>query len=204
MKVNHLLYDLKYYFQKNKKIYLFFLFFFIFGIVIGSIIAFSSDSYLTLLSTKDKVFYDYVNGKVDFGKESAKLILSFIAFQTIIFLLNLNFYSGLLSYVLISYQSSLMFLSLVALISRYGFSGILTSLFLILPINVVLIGTNILFAGFCFKRSFLSLKMRRFSYGLDKQFWSVVLLFLICELIFSYLITFIFVVILRRRFFIIF
>ena len=198
------LFDLKYYFQKNKKIYLFFLFFFFIGIITGVIISFTTDSYLTLLTTKDKVFFDYVNGKADFGKESTKMILNFLIFQGITFLLNLNFYSGLVSYFLISYQSSLMFLSLTALIAEHGFIGVLTTLFLILPVNIILIGTNILLSGFYLVRSYNALKYKSFSYGFDKKYFLILLLFFIVEIVFSYLITFLFVLVLRRRFFIIF
>ena len=197
-------YDLKYYFSKNKKIYLFFLFFFFLGIIAGIIIAVSSDSYLTLLTSKDKVFFDYVNGKADFGKQSMKIILSFISFQIIVFLLNLNFYSGLLSFLLISYQSSMFYLSLSALILEYGFSGVLTSLFLILPINIVLLGMNILFSGFCLIRSYNSLKQKQFSFGFDKNFWIIILMFFTFEIIYSYMISFILMLVLKRRFFIIF
>lgn len=198
------IYDLKYYFEKNKKIYLFFLFFFFVGIIVGIVIAFSSDSYLTLLTSKDKVLFDYVNGKADFGKQSVKIMLSFLVFQAIVFLLNLNFYSGLVSFVLVSYQSSLLYLSISALISSHGFSGVLTTLFLILPVNIILIGVNILFAGFCVVRSYEALKLKRFSYGFEKNFWNIVLFFIIFDILFSYLYSFLLVVILKRRFFIIF
>lgn len=198
------IYDLKYYFEKNKKIYLFFLFFFFIGIIVGIVIAFSSDSYLTLLTSKDKVLFDYVNGKADFGKQSVKMMLSFLVFQAIVFLLNLNFYSGLVSFVLVSYQSSLLYLSISALISSHGFSGVLTTVFLILPVNIILIGVNVLFAGFCMVRSFGALKQKQFSFGFEKNFWNIVLFFIIFDILFSYLYSFLLVVILKRRFFIIF
>ena len=198
------IYDLKYFFQKNKRIYLCFLFFFLIGIIIGIVVAFSSDSYVSLLNTKDKVFYDYVNGKADFSKETIKLVLSFLVYQGIVFLLNLNFYSGLFSYILTAYQSSLMFLSLTALISSYGFGGVVATIFLIVPVNLILISANILFSGICVERSYNALKFRHFSHGFDKEFWLIISFFVIFGILFSYLITFIFVVVLRRRIFIIF
>ena len=180
------------------------MFFFLLGIIAGIIISFTSDSYLALLTTKDKVFFDYVHGKADFGKESTKMILNFLLFQGIAFLLNLNYYSGLLSYFLISYQSSMMYLSLSALIAQHGFIGVLTTLFLILPVNIILIGTNMLFSGFCLIRGHNALKYKKFTYGFDKKFFLVLLLFFVFEIVFSYLVTFLFVLILRRRYFIIF
>ena len=205
MLLNLSLFDLKYYLRKNKKIYLFFLFFFFIGIVIGVFVSISSDSYLSLLTTKDKLFYDYVNGKIDFNKEVIKLIFNFVIFQLIIFLLNLNFYTGLLSYVLVSYQSALMVLSMVAIFSRYGIGGFFNIVVLMLPINLILLVSGILFAGFCLSRSLGARFNKKFSYGFDnKYFWLVVLFFILFDIVFSFLINLIFVMFLKRRFFIIF
>ncbi len=197
--------DLKYYFQKNKKIYISLLFFFLFGIVIGIIISISSDSYLSLLSSKDKVFFDYVNGKVDFGKQSVKLAMSFLVFQVIVFCLNLNYYLGFLTYILVTYQTSIMYLSLTAIIAQYGFGGVMNSLFIVLPVNLVLIASNILFSGVCIERSYYAMREKRFSYGFDnKTFWVIIAGFVLFGIVFSYLINFLYVLILKRRVFIIF
>lgn len=199
------LYDFKEYFQKNKKVFLLLLFFFFIGIIAGIFVAVTSDSYLSLMTTRDKVFYDYVNGKADFSKEVVKLIFNFLIFQIIVFLLNLNFYSGLISYLLIAYQSSLMFLSMVAVVSKFGFGGIVRIVFLMLPINVVLIASNILFSGICFVRCFNARLNKKFSYGFDdKRFWLAIVAFVLFGILFSYLINFLFVIVLKRRFFIIF
>ncbi len=202
---NYSLYDLKYYFKKNRKVYLLLLFFFFVGLFIGVLISISSDSHLSLLTTKDKVFFDYVNGKVDFSKESMKLMLNFFVFQLIIFLLNLNFYSGLLSYVLVAYQTTLMYLSMVAIVSQFGFSGVIKILILILPTNLILIASGILFSGFCMTRSYEAWVNKKFSLGFDKKsFWSVILFFVLFGILFSYAINLLFMLVLKRRFFIIF
>lgn len=205
MLTNFSWFDLKYYFKKNKKIYLFFLFFFFIGILSGILIAVSSDSYLSLLTTKDKVFYDYVNGKADFSKESMKLMINFFVFQLIAFFLNLNFYTGLLSYLVVSYQTTLMYLSMVAVISQFGFSGVIKILLLMLPTNLILIVSGILFSGFCLCRSYEAKVNKKFSIGFERRsFWLIVLFFVLFGIVFSYLINFLFMLILRRRFFIIF
>lgn len=196
-------FDLKFYFRKNKKIYLSFLFFFFIGIFVAVLISISSDSYLSLLSSKDKLFYDYVNGKIDFSKEVLKLMLNFFVFQLIVFLLNLNFYTGLFSYVIVAYQSVLMFLSMVAVVSQLGFAGVARILFLVLPVNLVLLVCVCLFSGFCLVRSYGSKQNKRFSYGFDdKMFWYIILIFVAFGVLFSYLINFLFVIILKRRLFI--
>lgn len=179
--------------------------FFLIGIVVGIIIATSSDSYLSLLTTSDKVFFDYVNGKANFSKQTMKIVLSSLFLEIIFFVLCLNFYSGLLSFLVVGYQSSIMFLTISAVISEYGFRGVMMSLFLALPVNLVVIISNIIFAGLCFSRTCLSFKVKRFSYGFDNSnFWISILSLAVFNIVFSFLINFIFTIVLRSRIFTIF
>ena len=205
VELNFSLYDIKYYLKKNQKILISFLVLLLFGIVVGIIIATSSDSYLSLLTNSDKLFYDYVNGKASFSKQATRLIFSSILLDIIFFVLSLNFYLSFLSYLIVSYQGCLMFLSVTAVITEYGFRGVLMTLFLSLPVNLILFASNILFASICFKRGVVAHKNRYFSYGLsDKNFWLAIICLLAINVVVALLITFVFGVILRSRIFIIF
>lgn len=205
MKLNLTTYDIKHYFKKNQKIYFFLLAFFILGLVVGIFVAVSSDSYTSLLTSSDKIFYDYVNGNVSYSLETGKLILNSFLFEIVIFLLCLNFYSGILSYFLISYQSALMILSVVATISEFGFSGIMLSLFLSLPVNLVLMCNNLIFAGICLSRSYSATKNKMFSYGFnDKNFWMAIGISVLFLIVFSCLINLLFLLVLKSRIFIMF
>lgn len=197
--------DLKYYIKKNRGFYLSFLIFFVLGVVIAVFICVSTSSYLSLLSSSDKVLFDYVNGSVSYSKEATKLIFKLLMVDLLVFVLNLNFYSGLISYAIISYQSCLMFLSIVAQISAYGFTGFLIVLFLQLPVNLVMFALNIAFAVTCLERSYNATLSKNFALGFqDKSFWLTIFLISIVGVIFSLLIVFVFIVILRMRIFIIF
>ena len=205
MKVKDFIYDIKYFFKENRKIFFGFLLFVLIGIVIGIFISVSTDSYLSLLTTKEKLFFDYANGKIDYSKQVFNLIINFLTFQVITFLLNLNFYSGLLSYILIMYQSVLLFLSSTAIIINSGFSGVLNVLFLVLPVNFFVFFLNILFSVVCVSRSCKAKKVKNFSYYFDnKEFWFILLFLIIFSIVFAYLINLIYVVMLRKRVFIIF
>lgn len=205
MDLNFSIYDIGYFFKKNQKIFIFFMIFFLIGIVAGIIIASSSDSYYSLLTTSDKVFFDYVNGKANFSKQTMKIIISSLFLELIFFVLNLNFYSGLLSFLVVGYQSAIMFLSISAVITEYGFRGVLMSLFLSVPVNLVILTSNIIFAGLCFSRAQLALKTKRALYGFDNsRYWLSVISLIIFNVVFSCLINVIFSIILRSRIFIIF
>lgn len=197
--------DLRYYIKKNRKFYSAFLVFFVLGIVIGVLICVSTNSYLSLLSSSDKVFFDYVKGSISYSYEATKLIFKLLIVELLIFVLNLNFYSGLISYAIISFQSTLMFLSIVAQISEYGFTGFLIVLFLQLPVNLIMFALNIVFAVTCLERSYNASASKNFSLGFqDKSFWLTILFIGATGVIFSLLIVFLFIVVLRMRIFIIF
>lgn len=185
--------------------YLSFLFFFFLGIIFGVLIAASTDSYMSILSSSDKTLFDYINGSVSFSKQTTRLILRNIVFLAIIFLCNLNFYTGLLSYLFVSYQSALMMLVVCAVISLNGLTGIIVSIFCILPLNLVLLVNSIFFAEVCLSRSLSAKDNKLFSFGFDeKLFWLKVLSSLLFVIVFSCLINLLYMIVLRNRIFIIF
>ena len=205
MELNLSIYDIGYFFKKNQKIIFCFLIFFILGVVCGVIIASSSDSYLSLLTSSDKVFFDYVNGKANFSKQTMKIILSSFFLEMIFFVLSLNFVSALMSFIVIAYQGSIMFLSISAVIAEYGFRGVMMTLFLSLPVNLIILASNIVFATICLNRSYLSFKLKRFSYGFnDGMFWLVSLGIILFNIVFACLINVLFSIVLRSRIFVIF
>lgn len=205
MSLNLSLSDVKYFFESHKKFLFWLLVSLVVGLAVGIIVAVSSDSFLSVLSSSDKVFYDYVKGNASFSKQLLKLILKTVAFQLIIFLLNLNFYSGLLSYLFVSYQGASLALSVIAIVSEFGFSGLLIVIFLQLPINLILFGLNFIFSSVCLRRSCLSQKYKQFGFGFDdKTFWAIVLLIVAFGVLFSFLVNLILMLVLRSRIFIIF
>ena len=205
MELNFSIYDIGYFFKKNQKLIFFFLIFFIVGVICGVIIASSSDSYLSLLTSSDKVFFDYVNGKASFSKQTMKLILSSVLFEFIFFGLCMNFFSGLLSFLVIGYQGSIMFMSISAVIAEYGFRGVMMTLFLSLPVNLIMLASNICFATICFSRAYSSYKIKRFSNGFENgNYWFSILAIMLFNIVFSCLINIVFSIVLRSRIFIIF
>lgn len=205
MNLDNFFYECIYNIKKNRKILAFFLVFFCLGIILGIFIAASTDSYLKLLSSSDNTLYSYIKGVASFSSETIKLMLKFFICLAIIFLLCLNFYSGLFSFLFVSYQSCLMFLSIVAIVLEFGFSGLLLVLFFILPVNVILFGSNIIFGSICLSRSYNALLSKNFKLGFDdKTFWYSIFVIVTFVVLFSILINVICILILRMRVFIIF
>lgn len=205
MELNFSMYDIEYFFKKNQRIIFFLIVFLVLGLAVGIIITVTSDSYLSLLVSGDKTFFDYVNGKANFSKQTMRLIMSLLILNFIIFILNLNFYSGLFSFLIISYQSSLAFLSITAVISEYGFRGILISLLMILPINLINLLISMLMTCICFSRVCLTIKNKQRFYGLsDRRFWLVILILCLVCVVFACGVNIFLTLILRSRIFVIF
>lgn len=197
--------DIKYFFDKHKRFLFWLIVFCVIGFLAAIIISISSSSYLNILNSTDKNFYDYVKGNIDLGKQTYALIFKNLVFQLIIFLLCLNYYSGLVSFLFLSYQSANLLLLVIAVIGEFGFGGVLVSLLLILPINLINLTCNLIFTSVCLERSKNALRFRQFSFGFNlKQFWLPSLLLIGFSIVFSCVINLVLLVILRSQIFAIF
>lgn len=205
MDLSYYLDAIKYHFIKNKKIYILFFVSILIGVVVGVFITLSTDWYSGILSSANKILLDYIKGNISFAKESSKLIINILIFQVIIFVLNLNFYSGLASFVLIGYQGALLYLSIFSVIFNYGFLGILISLLMILPINFLVFFCNIIYAVLCLERSYGAMNNKQVWSGFnDKTFWIKIGVVMLVGVILSLLIVLVLTLLLRLRIFIIF
>ena len=86
-------------------------------------------------------------------------------------MLNLNFYLGILSTLVIAYQGGLLVLTIFAIVSTYSFSGVLNVLFVVIPINILYLGVLIFFTSLCIKRSYIAKRNKNFAtYFKSKEF----------------------------------
>ncbi len=158
-------YDIKEYLKKHSLVFISFLIIFLVGVLFGVINTLASDNYLKILTKDNKILYSFINGSIKAGSVFWKYLWSLVLPLLLIFLLGLNFYLCLFSYVLIAYQSSVFAMSVFAIISTYGFSGMLNVVFIILPINIVYILALILFASENLIRSYEAKKIKRFTHN---------------------------------------
>lgn len=150
-----------------------FLFCMLVGIVLGFVVVFAndSDSYLKLLNSENKSLYSYITGTAETGAIFWRTFMTFAIPFALIFVLNLNFYTGLTSYVFITYQSALLIMSCASVAGTYGVSGIINIVFVMLPVNLLYFCVMAFFAVTCISRSKLSHKTRTFKIGFDGVFF---------------------------------
>lgn len=164
------------------------LFCFFVGLVIGVVVIFSSDNYIKLLTTENKILYSYINGSAETAVLFWKKLILFFTPLVLIFLLGLNYYLSLLSYIFITYQSTLLILSCGAIIKTYGFSGFFNVLFITMPTNLIYFAVLMFYVATCVVRSKQALKVKMFKSGFDEYFWiktliAAILVFLLCLII---------------------
>lgn len=163
------IYDIKYYLKKHSRLYISFLILILVGVIFGIIIGLSSDGYLKLLNKENKLLFSIINGTFSSGSIFWKKLIQLFCPLIIIFVLNLNFYLGLLSYVIVAYQSGLLTLTIFAIVSTYGISGVLNVIFIILPINIVYIVIMAFFASGCIERSYGAMKNKKLGFNLKSS-----------------------------------
>lgn len=141
------------------------------GAIIGLIIVFSSGNFHLILSSKNKLLYSYINGSAELGGLFWSQLIKFLAPLVLIFICSLNFYSGLISFIFITYQAALFVLTSAALISLYGFSGVLNVLLVMLPVNLIYFLVLGYFVVLNFGRCLKAKKYRFFAYGFDRNYF---------------------------------
>lgn len=172
--------DIRWHLKNNSGYYFTFLIAIIIGVILAIIILISNDAYLGLVMSKNKLIYSYINGSASKGSIFFDNIFRFAFPLIIVFLLGFNYYFALFSFVIVSYQFSILVLTIAAIINMYYISGVLVSIILIVPINLVFFSSLIYFSVINIQRSKLALKQKYFFYGYNKEFF---LKFVICFIV---------------------
>jgi len=197
-------FDVKYHFRQNRGYYISFIVSFFVGLIIGIVVLFTTESYLNLLTTENKILFTYINGTANsFGIFSEKLLV-FILPILLIFLLGLYYYTSLLSYVFLTYQTVLFVMSCGSLIRVYGLSGLLNVLLVTIPINLLYFVALVFFSVTCISRSKLALQNKRFSEGFDDVYFIKVIMTILYILIICFYATVVLPLFLKNANFVIF
>lgn len=162
--------EVKDYFYKNRAYYVYFSVSFFIGIVIGVILSFTNESFYELLSSNKKMVFSIMNGTIDYLSLFWKILFQFVFPIFILFVLNLNYYIGKLSYVFVCYQSLSMVVSYSAIIGSFGLFGIINVFVILLPINIFYFVLLFYFAAIFRERSKLTNYSRIFLDGFDNVF----------------------------------
>ena len=173
----------------------------IIGVVVAIIVLVSNDAYLSLVVSKNKLIYSFINGTATKGTIFIDRLSRFIFPLIIIFVLSFNYYFALLSFVLFAYQFCIMILTISAIINMYYFSGVISAIFLIIPINTIYFIIRLYFSVVCLNRSKSAFKQKYFSFGFDAGFFIKIAYCFIFVLILSLFIAFIFPILLKSAIF---
>lgn len=196
--------DFNYHFKKNSGYYYCFLFALVVSLTISIIIVLTSDNYLNLLVSKNKNLYSYINGTVSYTEMFFNNFLKFSLPLVIIFVLGLNYYSSLISYIFVGYQFSIFIMTIVAIINVYLFSGVLTCIFFIIPINILYFVCLVFMSVVCIERSSYANRTKYFKEAMNSFFFSKIFICFLFVLLISILISFVFPLILKSAIFFIY
>jgi len=132
----------------------------IMAIIIGVIICLTDYNYVSILKDTDKVLMDYITANVEYGTVFVSKIKDILFCLILIFCFNLSIYTSIFSYLFVGYQMVMIVLSASAVISLFGFVGILIFIFYIIPLNIINYFFITLFNNVCVKRAEISQKYK--------------------------------------------
>lgn len=180
-KINNLKYSSLYYVKKNKTKLFVLLFIFIFALITGIL---TVTKYLEMGSlSKDFLLFDYVDN--DF-KEFSSLLNRFLSASFILLVISLSSLTIILlpiSLLVWIYRSYLIGYNCAILILCYGFNGLITSLIVIIPCQIVLSGLFLVF--FCLSLTKLKERKNKCYSGFSVSFFKMFLIFMLLILIIS-------------------
>ena len=178
---------------------------FVLGVIIGLIIAFSTEGYLELLNTDSKILIKMINGTGGYSSVFWSRLLSIIVLMIIIFILNLHHISAYFSFILITYQSSLFIMTFVEILEVCGLSGLFGAIIVFLPINLVYLCLLIIFSAICYIRSSEAKQTKKISTGLrDSWFVLSISSLILFAVIFCFVVVCLFPLFLKSTVFLIF
>lgn len=196
--------DIDNFVRRRKNYYFAFFVCIVVAIIISIVITKTNDEYLSVLSYANKFYLDIVKGEVNLVAFACKIYFVFSISLFIYFIVCLHYYTSIISYFIITYQTILLCLSVSSIISLYGIVGAINCLLIIIPINL----TNLLINIYCITnfiiRSEQASKFKTFNYGFDKEFFVQYLLGQVMLLVLSIIAGIIIPILLKNANFIIF
>lgn len=196
--------DVSYHFKRNKCNYILFLICIILSVIISLVLVFESDNYLNLLTSNNKILSLLINGKSKSFSLFFGVLFKYFMPCVIMFLLCLNFYLSKICYLFFMYQFSLFVMTISAVLSMYGLAGVIKSLALIIPVNLLFFADLIFFTVVCMERVELADRTKYFKDGFDRFFFLKLLCSLIVLILIAIIIAFVYPLLIKSSIFYIF
>lgn len=194
-------FDIGQHFKKNSGLYISFLITITISIVVAVIILISSDGYLNLIVSKNKILYGLINGTTSIKDLFWDKLINFLFPMIIVTIMGMNFYLCLLSYLLVGYQFVLLIMTSYAVIDLYGFLGTIGVITMILPINLIFFATLIFLSVICLERSKLASRFKNFLEGYDEIYFFKIIACLVIAFLLVLLVSIVYPLILKSAIF---
>ena len=143
----------------------------ILSVLISIIIIISSDGYLNLIVSRNKILYAIINGTASIKELFWDRMVNFIFPMIIIVILGLNYFLCYLSFLLVGYQFVIFCMTIYAVIDMYGFFGVLGTIILMLPVNLIFFASLIFLSVVCLERSKQANKYKYFLEGYSDSYF---------------------------------
>ena len=163
--------DINNYINRRKNYYFAFFLCIAVAIIISIVIIKTNDEYISVLSYTNKLYLEIVKGEVNLVALASKIYFVFSISLLIYFIVCLNYYTSLISYFIITYQTILLCLSIFSIISLYGIVGAINCIIIIIPINLFNLLINIYCITNFIIRSEQASKYKTFNYGFNRDFF---------------------------------
>lgn len=173
----------------------------IIAVIVSLVMIFASDNYLNLITSNNKILYSLINGKSEKFKMFFNILFKYFMPFVIAFLLGLNYYLAKLTYLFFAYQFSLFVMTISAMIDVYGFTGIITGLLLVVPVNLIFFVDFVFFSAVCIERAELSSRTKFFKEGFDRYFFIKIMLAILMLILLAFFVAFVFPLVLKSSIF---
>jgi len=172
---------------------------YVLGIILGIVLLFGEKSYLSLLTNKNQTLLGYISGNVSVFKLFFPRLFSCLFSVAIISACCLTVYTSFIGIIYLVYQAAITTIVCGTLIHLQGFSGVLNTLFLILPSNLILLSILAVVFSIGYERSRQAKKYNlAFSNSFQHcNYWSNLIICLIAILALNILFSIILPIIIR-------
>lgn len=126
-------------FNRRRKVYIISFASILLGIIVGFILSFTISDVKSILSLSSKNYLSYLKGSADLNFIFLENFRSIFLSTIICSMLSIFVYTIPIGLLYIAYQSAVMIISMSAISQTYGFVGVLNSMLIIFPFNILII-----------------------------------------------------------------
>lgn len=173
--------------RKNRKVAFFLILFSVIGLFTGIFAAIRYFNGFTIIDFNDFSVSAYLSGELGNSVLFYSRIFSTIAISIIIWISSISIFMLPVGLVIVIYRSYLLALNCTMIVLFNGLGGIISSLFIIFPCQIITMFLIILFVSYAFRYAYIK---RRFGLCNEFKIWKKFIIFFVLILIVNLIETF--------------